>query len=85
MANALVARAKSSELAFYLQEKGLCEDFKAWYEEKAPVQRLLDRSNAARQVNELLEEGVKRGYDAAFLPSLLDKWSDSAASSKKAP
>lgn len=77
-ANKRVAGATSSELAFYIQEMGLCQDFVKWYDEMPPVQRLLARSSDARRVNDCLQEGKKRGYDAAFVASALDEASDAA-------
>lgn len=69
--NACVANANSGDLAFFLQEKGLCEEFVRWCEEMPPVERLLKKSKAAREVHALLKEGKKRGYEPAVVTSAL--------------
>ena len=71
-ANQRTANANSGELAFFLQEKGLCEEFVKWYDEMAPIDRLLAKKPCARQANDLLQEGKKRGYEPSFVASCLD-------------
>ena len=64
-ANARVSRASSADLAYFLQERGLCAAFCDWYDEKPPIQRLLEKSKDARAVGALLVEGKKRGWSAS--------------------
>ena len=69
--NARVAKASVADLAYYLQERGLCDDFCAWYDEMPPIQRLLATKQAARDVDALFREGQARGYAAAFVAQQL--------------
>ena len=71
-ANKRVSEASVADLAYFIQERGLCDDFVAWYDEEAPIQRLLRKSEAARHVADVLAEGKKRGFDNAHTGFLLD-------------
>lgn len=71
-ANQRVSQATVGELAYFLQERGLCEEFVRWCDEEPPVQRLLRTSAAARQVDALLAEGRARGYQAQDVASALN-------------
>ena len=75
-ANKKVASATSGELAFFIQEKGLCEEYARWAEEKSPVERLLASKAEAREVMNLLKEGKKRGYEASEVADTLDAMKD---------
>ena len=72
MASQRVARADAADLAYFLQEKGLCEEFIRWYDESPPIERLLAKSAAARDVRDLLQEGHRRGYDTSAVVAELE-------------
>lgn len=71
-ANKKVANASSGELAFFLQEKGLCEEYARWATEKSPIERLLASKEEAKEVMSLLQEGKKRGYEASQIANVLN-------------
>ena len=62
-ANARVAAAVHCDLAYFLQDSGLCEAYCKWYDDCAPLQRLLRSKEEAREVWDLLQEGKKRKYE----------------------
>jgi hypothetical protein len=72
MANLRVSQACAADLAYFLQEKGLCEEFVRWYDESPPIERLLAKSAAARDVRDLLQEGHRRGYDTSAVVAELE-------------
>jgi hypothetical protein len=71
-ANERVANSLASDLAYFLQEKGLCDEYVAWYDEMPPLERLLRKKEDAQKVWALLEEGKEQGYDAAVVADVLD-------------
>lgn len=71
-ANRRVSKALVSDLAYFLQEKGLCEEYGAWYDEMPPIERLLRKKQDARNVWTLLEEGKQHGFAPADVAGVLD-------------
>jgi len=43
-ANKRIANSTAADLAYFLQEKELCEEYVAWYDEMPPMQRLLRKN-----------------------------------------
>lgn len=68
----MLTKATAAELAYFIEQRGMSDEFEAWYVEMPPVQRLLHAKAAARQVDALLKEGTKRGHEAAFVGAALD-------------
>lgn len=73
-ANTRVAQSPAADLAYFIQEKGLCEEFVRWCDEMPPVERLLAKKSEAREVLSLLNEGHRRGYGAAEVAAKLDEF-----------
>lgn len=66
-----LAKANHADLKYFVQEKGLVDEFMRWMHEEPPIARLLRTNSDARKVSAALEEGKKRGYDAAFVADAL--------------
>ena len=84
-ANTRVSRASAGDLAYFLQDKGLCEEFVRWVDEKPPLQRLLDAKAEAREVFGLLEEGKKRKIAPRVVAGVLDAMATVEGAKKKTP
>ena len=71
-ANARVSAAQHCDLAYFLQESGMCEAYCRWYDECPPLQRLLRAKGEAREVWDMLQEGKKRRYESSVVAESLD-------------
>ena len=61
-ANQRVASASYGDLAYFIQCKGMCDEFARWCDEMSPTERLLQSKPEAREVYRLLSEGKRRGF-----------------------
>lgn len=68
-ANSRVSVAMQCDLAYFLHDSGLCEAYCKWYDDCAPLQRLLESKQEAQIVQDMLLEGKEKKYESCFLTS----------------